>query len=82
MFENHKDVPVICEPLLAESFRSACAISSEISKKMERFPDYNFDAVLEQGEFWHIKNESKENQKQYFDLLRQHEGKSYEEKMH
>lgn len=33
---------------------------------MEKFSKYNFDAVLEEGDFWFIKNDSKENQEKYF----------------
>ena len=66
VFENHKDVPVVVEPLLAEAFRSSCDIASETAPKVEKFPTYNFDAVLESGDFWFIKNESEENQQKYF----------------
>ena len=47
---------------------------------MERFPSYNFNAVVEEGDFWFIKNDSQENQQIYFELLSNHEDKTHTEK--
>lgn len=65
-------MPVVVEPLLAEAFRASCDIASEMGPKIEKFPNYDFDAVLQEGEFWFIKNESESNQQKYYELLRKH----------
>jgi hypothetical protein len=41
-------------------------ISGRVNNKQKRFPKYNFDRLVEEGDYWFIKNDNEENQKLYF----------------
>ena len=49
-----RGIPIIVEPVLTESIRSSCDLSTDIKPKTERFPNFNFDSVLKEEEYWNI----------------------------
>jgi broad specificity phosphatase PhoE len=58
-FKGHKNNPrFIVEPLLGERMTSACDLGAGLRKTMEKFPEYDYSQLVDNGivDTWYIEN--------------------------
>lgn len=73
--------PIVAEPLLAEGLRSACDFGCELEVKKKNYPQIDFSKVEKVGQYWYIENDSEDNRAEYYNILKNEEGKSYIERL-